>query len=59
MFAITLELPVGLAKRLNEQIDRIKKMLHPDEAHLEKISYVQPINKIVECVERMEKEEIV
>ncbi len=47
---VKLRLPESIATQLNDQIDRIKKLLHPEQADLKLISPVQSIEVMLQHV---------
>lgn len=47
---ITLKLPKDIINQLNEQIDRFKRILHPEEKDLKKVSYVMAVEAICQIL---------
>lgn len=47
---ISLKLPSGVASQVWEQIERFKKILHPEEKDLKKVSYVMAVEAICQVL---------
>lgn len=54
---INLRVPVAIKEQFDEQMDRIKKLLHPDD-ELKTISHVMPLEAMIQVIAQAEDAEI-